>query len=219
MWISHCGWEKDSKHQKPKVYVRKKVNNFYSSLEIVYVLQKYDGHHIWNAGESGSQGNKNGWARVLYMRGARQVHQQIPNEREHLFVFSCIYANKRSIPNLKNSTFLKGMQLQRMWDRRMHGHTTKCMWPHSYLTSGLTTYLLDGSKNLFGELTSLDHGRICKHVTIEVETKVQTNLGWTLLQFLKLTLSSQTLHNLQFLNMYCFKSLKQHSEHVGIFGH
>lgn len=56
------------------------------------MLQKYDANQIWNANKSGPHANKNARARVLSMRSVRQVHQQIPDEREHISILSCINA-------------------------------------------------------------------------------------------------------------------------------
>lgn len=76
----------------------KNGKGFHGNLQSMYSLHKYEYHHIWNADKSGAQVKKNGGARVLSSKGARQVHIQVLDKITFFFVLSCINANGASIP-------------------------------------------------------------------------------------------------------------------------
>ena len=75
------------------------VASLYDNLLDTYTRHKYPATHIWNCDESGAQAVRNGGGHVLAKRGIRSVHTITPDEREWLFVWSCINASGSSILN------------------------------------------------------------------------------------------------------------------------
>ena len=86
------------------------VSNFYDNLKFLYTQHNYALDHIWNCDETGAQVRRTGGGRVFALRGARNVHTVVPNEREWLFVQSYINISRGQIPNFY---IFKGKQMRR----------------------------------------------------------------------------------------------------------
>ena len=75
------------------------VASFYENLEVLYNRNNYSAHQIWNCDESGAQAGHDGGGYVLVKRGSKDVYKVTPDQREWLFVLSCINANNEKVPN------------------------------------------------------------------------------------------------------------------------
>lgn len=73
-------------------------------------------------------------------KAARQIHQRIPNEGEHLSVLSYINVNGESIPNFY---IFKGMQFRRKHIKKCEKGACMAMHPCPWMTAFLFDKLLD----------------------------------------------------------------------------
>jgi hypothetical protein len=77
---------------RAKILCEENVRNFFENLQHLYSMHEYSHDRIWNCDESGAQAGRNGGAIVIARRGARRVHNIVPNQREWLSVLVCINA-------------------------------------------------------------------------------------------------------------------------------
>ena len=75
------------------------VFQFYENLESLYSTQHYELNQIWNCDETGVQANKVGKGVVLAIRGRRNVHPLVPNERQWLSVLVAVNFAGGTMPN------------------------------------------------------------------------------------------------------------------------
>jgi hypothetical protein len=68
------------------------------NLKALYEIHHYDAHHVWNANETGAQACRGGGALIIAKKGSRVVHSVIPDDKEWMFVLSCVNAGGRAIP-------------------------------------------------------------------------------------------------------------------------
>ena len=153
--------------------------------------------------------NRNGHARVLARRGARNVQSITPDSREWITVLTCVNAAEQWIPNFyifkgvrhtKNYTILceegatQGLQ-KKGW---MDTYNFSCWIDHF-------TFLKEKKRLLspsLRHLLILDGHK--SHVSLEVVEKARRK-GLDMI-----TLPSHTSHGLQPLDVSCFGLVKQH---------
>jgi hypothetical protein len=83
---------------RPKGLCEENVRNFHENLQHLYNLYNYLADRIWNCDESGAHAGRNGGAVVIARRGARRVHNIVPNQIEWLSILVCINAAGSSNP-------------------------------------------------------------------------------------------------------------------------
>ena len=182
--------------------------SFYKNLEEGYDRHKYHVAYSWNAEESGAQAGKNGGeALVFARRGTRSMHTTMPISREHLTVLSCVNAADEHIPNFY---IFKSRRKQRNYIARCEPKACMAMqlnsWMTAFLFSAWISHFIAIVKERYRisarnrHLLILDgHG---SHVTLEMVQKAKHE-GLDII-----TLSSQTSHKLQPLDVSIFKPFK-----------
>ena len=182
-------------------------HGFYSNLLQQYSNFTYHPSHIWNVDESGINASKSGLGKVLARKGIRNVHAQIPNEREWLSVLTSINAAGASIPHF---FIFKGKRRLQDYIQLCGAGTTMAMQENGYMTSYLFSRWMDHFIEQLEELGNLSpsnrHLIVLdghkSHLTLDVIQKAKEH-GVDMI-----SLPSHTSHALQPLDVACFKPFK-----------
>ena len=83
------------------------TTTIYCNLQELYNTFNYPPSNIWNCDESGVHVGRYGGATLLAKLDSKYVHTIEPDQREHLYIISCINATKEKIYILKGTYFLQ----------------------------------------------------------------------------------------------------------------
>jgi hypothetical protein len=188
------------------------VASFYSNLEKLYRIHRYLAENIWNCDESGAQVGRNGGGLVWARKGSQTVHSLMPNEREWIFVLSCINTNGQSIPGFY---IFKGKRLMDNYIEGCEDGATMAMQPEGWMTALLfSQWISHFIKSIESRgVVSPSHRHLLivdghnSHVTLEVVHKAM-QVGLDLL-----ILPSHTSHCLHPLDVSVFGPFKRAFKH------
>ena len=185
------------------------VRSFFENLQHLYSMHEYALDRIWNCDESGAQAGRNGGAIVIARRGARRVHNIVPNQREWLSVLICINAAGSSIPSFY---IFHGRRFRQNYIEKCEPGATMALqqraWMTSYPFSAWISHFIASVRRIGTISPENRHLLILdghnSHITLDVVREASA-AGLDLL-----TIPAHTSHALQPLDVSVFKPFKQY---------